>query len=80
MADYLFRYLVGEILQMLEEDIRMSKFIGVVLYIKKDIWMSIRLNRLMKKSLQVVFEKADEQESIIAAKREVKEEIGLSVI
>jgi len=34
----------------------------------------------MKKSLQVVFEKADEQESIIAAKREVKEEIGLSVI
>ncbi len=37
MADYLFRYLVGEILQMLEEDIRMSKFIGVVLYIKKDI-------------------------------------------
>ena len=65
---------------MLEEDIRMSKFIGVVLYIKKDIWMSIRLNRLMKKSLQVVFEKADEQESIIAAKREVKEEIGLSVI
>ncbi len=29
----------------------------------------------MKESLQVVFEKADEQKSIVVTKREVKEEI-----
>jgi len=33
----------------------------------------------MKGSLQVVFRKADEQESITAAKREVKEETDLVV-
>ena len=37
MADYLLRYPVGEPLQMLEKDVRMSKFIGVVLYNKKGI-------------------------------------------
>ena len=79
MADYLSRYSVGKLLQMLEEDVRMSKFIGVVLYTKKGIWMSVRLNKLMKGSLQVVFGKADGQESIIAVKREVREETDLSV-
>ena len=59
MADYLLRYLVGESLQILEEDIRMPKFVGVVLYIKKGIWMSVRLSRLIKRNLQVVFRKAD---------------------
>ncbi len=37
IADYLLRYLVGKSLQILEKDIRMSKFVGVVLYIKKGI-------------------------------------------
>jgi len=37
MADYLSRYLVKEPLQMLEEDIKMLKFIRVVLYTKKGI-------------------------------------------
>jgi len=37
MADYLSRYLVGEPLQILEKDIKMPKFVGVVLYIKKEI-------------------------------------------
>ncbi len=32
MMDYLSRYPIGEPLQMLEEDVRMPKFIGVVLY------------------------------------------------
>jgi len=59
MADYLSRYPIGEPLQMLEEDIRISKFIRVILYTKKEIWMLIRLGRLMKGSLQVVFRKAD---------------------
>ena len=80
MADYLSRYPVGEPLQMLKEDVRMPKFVGVVLYNKKGIWLSVRLNKPMKGSLQVVFGKADEQESITAAKREVKEETDLSVI
>jgi len=79
MADYLLRYPVGEPLQMLEEDIRMPKFVGVVLYNKKEIWLSVRLNKLMKGSLQVVFGKADKQESITAVKREVKEETDLAV-
>ncbi len=34
----------------------------------------------MKGSLQVIFRKVNKQESIIAAKREVKKETGLSVI
>ncbi len=34
----------------------------------------------MKGSLQVVFGKADKQESIIAVKREVKEETRLTVM
>jgi len=80
MANYLSRYPVGELLQMLEEDVRMPKFVEVVLYNKKEIWLSTRLNKLMKGSLQVVFGKADGQESIVAAKREVKEETDLSVI
>ena len=79
MADYLSRYPIGELLQMLEENVRMSKFVRVVLYNKKGIWLSIRLNKLMKGSLQIVFGKADEQKSITAVKREVKEETDLSV-
>ena len=71
MADYLLRYLVRELLQMLEEDVRMSKFVRVVLYTKKRVWMSVRLNKPMKGSLQVVFGKVDGQESIVTAKREV---------
>ena len=42
--------------------------------------MSIRLNRPIKGSLQIVFEKANKQEFIIIVKREVKKETGLSVI
>ena len=79
MADYLSRYPIKELLQMLEEDVRMPRFVGVVLYNKKGIWLSTRLNKLMKGSLQIVFGKADEQESIIVAKREVKEETDLSI-
>jgi len=65
---------------MLKEDVRMFKFVRIALYIKKEIWMSVRLNKLMKESLQAVFEKADGRESIIAAKKEVKKEIGLAII
>jgi len=57
MADYLLRYLIRKLLQMLKKDIRMPKFVRVILYIKKRICMSVRLNRPMKESLQVVFEK-----------------------
>ncbi len=71
MADYLLRYLVRELLQMLEEDVRTPKYVKVVLYNKKGIWMSVRLNKLMKGSLQVVFRKVDRQEFIVVAKREV---------
>src|SRR6266542_4113560 len=35
MADYLLRYPVGEPLQMLEKDVRMSKFVRIVLYNRK---------------------------------------------
>jgi len=59
MADYLLKYLMEESLQMLKENIKMPKFIGVVLYIKKRIWMLVRLNRPIKRSLQVVFRKAN---------------------
>ncbi len=59
MANYLLRYSVGELLQMLKEDIRMFKFIGVVLYNKKGVWLLVRLSRPMKGSLQVIFGKAD---------------------
>src|SRR6266540_3410741 len=79
MADYLSRYPVRKLLQMIKEDVRIPKFVEVVLYNKKGIWLSVRFNKLMKGSLQVVFGKADEQESIIAAKREVKEETDLLV-
>ncbi len=79
MADYLLRYPVGKLLQMLEEDVRIPKFVGVVLNNRKGIWLSVRFNKPMKGSLQVVFGKADEQESITAAKREVKEKTDLSV-
>ncbi len=41
--------------------------------------MSIRLMTHMKRSLQVIFKKADEQESIVVAKREVNKETGLKV-
>ncbi len=44
---------------MLKEDVRMLKFIRIVLYIKKEIWMLVRLSRLIKESLQAVFEKVD---------------------
>ncbi len=64
---------------MLKEDVRMLKFIRIVLYIKKEIWMLVRLSRLIKESLQAVFEKVDRWESIIAAKKEVKKEMGLAV-
>ncbi len=64
---------------MLEEDIKMLKFIRVVLYTKKGIQMSVRLNKPMKRSLQVIFGKADRQESIAAAKKKVREETGFSV-
>ncbi len=37
MVDYLLRYSVREPLQMLEEDIRKSKFIRIILYIKKEV-------------------------------------------
>ncbi len=37
MADYLSRYLVKESLQMLEKNVRMPKFIEIVLYTKKGI-------------------------------------------
>ena len=56
---------------MLKKDVQMLKFVKVVLYTKKGIWMSVRLNKPMKGSLQVIFEKTNGQESIIAAKREV---------
>ncbi len=51
----------------------------IILYTKKEIWISIRLGKPMRGSLQVVFEKADRQEFIIVAKREVREKTGLSV-
>jgi len=41
--------------------------------------MSVRLNKPMKRSLQVIFGKADRQESIAAAKKKVREETGFSV-
>ncbi len=41
MIDYLLKYPVKESLQMLKENDRRSKFIGVVLYIKKRIWILI---------------------------------------
>jgi len=41
--------------------------------------MSVRLGKSMKGSLQVVFRKADGQESIIAVKKEVCEKADLSV-
>jgi len=59
MADYLSKYPVGKSLQMLKEDIRMFKFMRIVLYTKKRIWMLTRLSRPMKGSLQIVFRKAD---------------------
>ncbi len=65
---------------MLEEDKRIPKFIRVVLYTKKGIWMSVRLSKPMKKSLQVVFRKAEGQESIITIKREIREKTDLSII
>ncbi len=37
IADYLLRYLVGKLLQMLKEDVRMPKFIEVILYTKKGV-------------------------------------------
>jgi len=37
MANYLSRYLIGELLQILEENVRMPKFIRIVLYSKKRI-------------------------------------------
>ena len=37
MADYLLRYPIGKSLIMLEKDIRMLKFVEVVLYTKKGI-------------------------------------------
>ncbi len=58
----------------------MPKFVGVILYTKKVIWMLIRLNRSMKESLQVVFKKVNKQESIIAAKREVKKKTEFVVM
>ncbi len=64
---------------MLEEDVRMLKFIKAILYTKKGIWMSVRLSRPMKGNLQVVLGKADGQESIITAKREVREKMDFSV-
>ncbi len=51
MADYLSRYPIGELLQMLKEDVHKSRFIEVVLYIKKSIWLSVRLNKPMKGNL-----------------------------
>ncbi len=44
IVNYLFRYPIGKPLQMLKEDVRMPKFMEVVLYIKKGVWMSVRLN------------------------------------
>ncbi len=41
--------------------------------------MSTRLKAPMKGNLQVVFSKANEQESIVVAKRKVNEEIRLKV-
>ncbi len=64
---------------MLQEDDRKSKFVRVVLYTKKEVWMSTRLATPMKGSLQVVFGKADEQESIVTAKKEINKETGLKV-
>ncbi len=79
MVDYLLCYSVKELLQMLEEDDRRPKFVEVVFYIKKEIWMSIWLKTPMKGSLQIVFKKANEQESIIVVKKEVNEKIKLKV-
>jgi len=59
MADYLSRYPIGESLQMLEEDVQMPKFVRVILYTKKGVWISVRLGKPMKESLQVIFRKAD---------------------
>jgi len=42
--------------------------------------MSTCLKSPMKKSLQVVFGKADEQELIIVAKREIDKKTGLKII
>ncbi len=41
--------------------------------------MSVRLNKLIKGSLQVVFKKADDQESIVIVKREVQKKTDISV-
>ncbi len=66
-------------MQILEEDVQILRFVEIVLYTKKGIWMLVRLNKLIKGNLQVVFEKMNRQESIVVAKRKVKEETGLSV-
>ncbi len=42
--------------------------------------MFTRLAMLIKRSLQVIFRKADKQEFIVVAKREVDEETELKVI
>ncbi len=64
---------------MLEEDVQMPKFVRVILYTKKGVWISVRLGKPMKESLQVIFRKADGQESIVTVKREVREKTDLSV-
>ena len=51
MADYFLRYPVEESLTILEEDIRIPKFVRIVLYTKKGIWLSVRLSKPMKESL-----------------------------
>ncbi len=79
MADYLLYYSISKPLQIFKKDNRRSKFVRVVFYIVKGIWISIRLKMFMKGSLQVVFDKADKQEFIIVAKSEVDEKIRLKV-
>ncbi len=60
MTDYLLRYPVGELLQMLKKDVRMLKYIGIIFYTKKGVWISTQLMAVIKENLQLVFKKADQ--------------------
>ncbi len=56
-----------------------SKFVKVVEYDEDDIWMFTRLKNLMKKNLQVVFDKSNSKESWFIAQQEAKEKTGLEL-
>ncbi len=56
------------------------KFVEVVTYDEDNIWMSTRFKSPMKESFQVVFGKNDDEESQTAARKEAREETGLSLL